>query len=600
MTEEAHAHLTGAGEFDCEPEPLPTLRHSSAHLMAQAVVQLFPGTQLAIGPPIEHGFYYDFARAQAFTPEDLVSIEARMHELAKADYPIVREEMSREEAIRFYEARGEPFKLEILHDLPADISRVSFYRQGDFVDLCRGPHVPSTGHIKFFKLLSTSGAYWRGDEHRPMLHRIYGTAWFSQAELDRHLWRLEEAKRRDHRKLGRELGLYEFHDVSPGAPFWFPKGMIVFRELERYSREMQDARGYTEISTPILVNKRLWEQSGHWEHYAENMFKVEVEEQIFSLKPMNCPESTYVYRASLRSYRDLPLRLAEMGRLHRNERSGTLTGLFRVRQFTQDDAHIYCRPDQLQAEIAAVLELVKEFYVTFGLEPMFRLATRPEKYLGTAEQWDHAEHALEEALKTNGLSYVVKPGDGAFYAPKIDIHIEDVLGRDWQMATIQADLTMVPERFQLEYVDANGRPKRPIVIHRAIFGSFERFIGILTEHFAGAFPTWLAPVQTRVIPVSAKSETYAQAVFERLRQGGLRVELDDRSEKLGYKIRDAQLQKIPYMLVVGEREAQEGTVSLRKRSGEEVKALAIERFLAEVTAEIRTRAATSRIGSGGG
>jgi threonyl-tRNA synthetase len=600
MTEEAHAHLTGAGEFDCEPEPLPTLRHSSAHLMAQAVVQLFPGTQLAIGPPIEHGFYYDFARAQAFTPEDLVSIEARMHELAKADYPIVREEMSREEAIRFYEARGEPFKLEILHDLPADISRVSFYRQGDFVDLCRGPHVPSTGHIKFFKLLSTSGAYWRGDEHRPMLHRIYGTAWFSQAELDRHLWRLEEAKRRDHRKLGRELGLYEFHDVSPGAPFWFPKGMIVFRELERYSREMQDARGYTEISTPILVNKRLWEQSGHWEHYAENMFKVEVEEQIFSLKPMNCPESTFVYRASLRSYRDLPLRLAEMGRLHRNERSGTLTGLFRVRQFTQDDAHIYCRPDQLQAEIAAVLELVKEFYVTFGLEPMFRLATRPEKYLGTAEQWDHAEHALEEALKTNGLSYVVKPGDGAFYAPKIDIHIEDVLGRDWQMATIQADLTMVPERFQLEYVDANGRPKRPIVIHRAIFGSFERFIGILTEHFAGAFPTWLAPVQTRVIPVSAKSETYAQAVFERLRQGGLRAELDDRSEKLGYKIRDAQLQKIPYMLVVGEREAQEGTVSLRKRSGEEVKALAIERFLAEVTAEIRTRAATSRIGSGGG
>jgi threonyl-tRNA synthetase len=600
MTEEAHAHLTGAGEFDCEPEPLPTLRHSSAHLMAQAVVQLFPGTQLAIGPPIEHGFYYDFARAQAFTPEDLVSIEARMHELAKADYPIVREEMSREEAIRFYEARGEPFKLEILHDLPADISRVSFYRQGDFVDLCRGPHVPSTGHIKFFKLLSTSGAYWRGDEHRPMLHRIYGTAWFSQAELDRHLWRLEEAKRRDHRKLGRELGLYEFHDVSPGAPFWFPKGMIVFRELERYSREMQDARGYTEISTPILVNKRLWEQSGHWEHYAENMFKVEVEEQIFSLKPMNCPESTYVYRASLRSYRDLPLRLAEMGRLHRNERSGTLTGLFRVRQFTQDDAHIYCRPDQLQAEIAAVLELVKEFYVTFGLEPMFRLATRPEKYLGTAEQWDHAEHALEEALKANGLSYVVKPGDGAFYAPKIDIHIEDVLGRDWQMATIQADLTMVPERFQLEYVDANGRPKRPIVIHRAIFGSFERFIGILTEHFAGAFPTWLAPVQTRVIPVSAKSEAYAQAVFERLRQGGLRVELDDRSEKLGYKIRDAQLQKIPYMLVVGEREAQEGTVSLRKRSGEEVKALAIERFLAEVTAEIRTRAATSRIGSGGG
>jgi threonyl-tRNA synthetase len=376
--------------------------------------------------------------------------------------------------------------------------------------------------------------------------------------------------------------------------------MVVVRELERFSREMQDAGGYQEVSTPILVNKRLWEQSGHWEHYAENMFKVEVEEQLFSLKPMNCPESTFVYRHALRSYRDLPLRLAEMGRLHRNERSGTLTGLFRVRQFTQDDAHIYCRPDQLQAEIAGVLEMVKQFYGTFGLEPMFRLATRPEKYLGTAEQWDHAERALEEALKDNGLAYVIKPGDGAFYAPKIDIHIEDVLGRDWQMATIQADLTMVPDRFQLEYVDADGQPKRPIVIHRAIFGSFERFIGILTEHFAGAFPTWLAPVQARVVPVSAKSLAYARTVFERLRAGGLRAELDDRSEKLGYKIRDAQMQKIPYMLVVGEREAQEGTVSLRKRSGEEIKALALERFLAEVTAEIRTRAVTSRIGSDGG
>jgi len=600
MADEAHAHLTGAGEYDCEPAPLPTLRHSTAHLMAQAVTQLFPEAKLAIGPPIESGFYYDFQRPEPFTPEDLARIEGRMHELARADYPIVREEMTREEAVRHYEARGEPFKVEILRDLPADVRRVSFYRQHDFVDLCRGPHVPSTGHIRFFKLLTTSGAYWRGDERRPMLHRIYGTAWFTQEELDRHLWRIEEAKRRDHRKLGRELGLFEFHDVSPGAPFWLPKGMILVRELERYSREMQDARGYSEISTPILVNKRLWEESGHWEHYADNMFKVEIEEQLFSLKPMNCPESTYVYRHALRSYRDLPLRLAEMGRLHRNERSGTLTGLFRVRQFTQDDAHIYCRPDQLQAEISSVLELVKEFYRTFDLEPMFRLATRPERFLGTVEQWDHAERALEEALKANGLSYIVKPGDGAFYAPKIDIHIEDVLGRDWQMATIQADLTMVPDRFKLEYIDADGQPKRPIAIHRAIFGSFERFIGILTEHFAGAFPTWLAPVQARVIPVSVKSLAYAQTVFERLRGGGLRAELDDRSEKLGYKIRDAQLQKIPYMVVVGEREAQDGTVSLRKRSGEEIKALLVERFLAEVTAEIRTRAVASRIGSDGG
>ncbi|MBI2467229.1 MAG: threonine--tRNA ligase [Candidatus Rokubacteria bacterium] len=600
MADEVQAHLTGAGEHDCEPAPLPTLRHSCAHLMAQAVTQLFPGTKLAIGPPIETGFYYDFSRPEPFGPEDLARIEARMHELAKADYPIVREERSREEAVRDYAAQGEPFKVEILQGLPPEVTRVSFYRQGEFVDLCRGPHVPSTGHIKHFKLLSTSGAYWRGDERRPMLQRIYGTAWFTQEELDRHLWRLEEAKRRDHRKLGRELSLFEFHDVSPGAPFWLPKGMIVVRELERYSREMQDARGYQEISTPILVNRRLWEQSGHWDHYAENMFKVEVEEQLFSLKPMNCPPSTFAYRHALRSYRDLPLRFAEMGRLHRDERSGTPTGLFRVRQFTQDDAHIYCRPDQLQAEIAGVLELVREFYGTFDLEPMFRLATRPPDAMGTAEQWDRAERALEEALKANGLSYTMKPGDGTFYGPKIDIHIEDALGRDWQMATIQVDLVMLPERFQLEYIDADGQAKRPVAIHRAIFGSFERFIGILTEQFAGAFPTWLAPVQARVLPVSEKHLAYARTVFERLRGGGLRVELDDRSEKLGYKVREAQLAKIPYMLVVGEREARDGTVSLRKRGGEDLGAMPLERFLAEVTAEIRTRAVTSRVGPGGG
>jgi len=600
MAEETLTHLTGEGQYDCTPEPLPTLRHSCAHLMAQAVTRLYPGTKLAIGPPIENGFYYDFSRPEPFTEEDLAGIEARMRELAQADFAIVREERSREDAIRYYEERDEPFKVEILRGLPPDVLRVSFYRQGEFVDLCRGPHVPSTGHIRAFKLLSTSGAYWRGDERRPMLQRIYGTAWLTPEELDRHLWRLEEAKRRDHRKLGRELDLFAFHDASPGAPFWLPKGMIVFRELERYSREMQDARGYAEISTPILVNKRLWEQSGHWEHYADNMFRVEAEEQIFSLKPMNCPESTYVYRASLRSYRDLPLRLAEMGRLHRNERSGTLTGLFRVRQFTQDDAHIYCRPDQLQDEITGVLSLVKDFYATFALEPLFRFATRPEKAMGTAEQWDRAEEALEAALKSNGLAFVLKPGDGAFYGPKVDIHIEDVLGRDWQMATIQVDLVMLPERFALEYVDADGQAKRPVAIHRAIFGSFERFIGILTEHFAGAFPTWLAPVQARVLPVSAKHVAYAQEVFERLHGGGLRAGLDDRSEKLGYKVREAQLQKVPYMLIVGEREAREGTVSVRKRSGEDVGALPVERFLAEVTAEIRTRAVTSRIGSGGG
>ncbi len=596
MVDETHAHLTGAGEYDCALEPLPTLRHSTAHLLAQAVTQVFPGVKLAIGPPIENGFYYDFHRDVPFTEEDLARLEERMRDLAKADYPIVREERSRADAIRYYRERDEPFKVEILEALPADVTRVSFYRQGEFVDLCRGPHVTGTGHIQAFKLLSSSGAYWRGDEHRPMLQRIYGTAWFTQEELDRHLWRLEESKRRDHRKLGRELELFAFHDVSPGAPFWLPKGMIVFRELERFERELQDAQGYQEISTPILVNKRLWEQSGHWEHYSENMFKVEAEEQIFSLKPMNCPESTFVYRQALRSYRDLPLRFSEMGRLHRNERSGTLTGLFRVRQFTQDDAHIYCRPDQLQEEIRAVLGLVATFYRTFGLEPTFRFATRPEKYLGTPEQWDAAERALEQALRVNDLPFTLKPGDGAFYAPKIDIHIEDLLGRDWQMATIQADLTMLPDRFELEYVDSDGRPKRPVVIHRAILGSFERFVGILTEHFAGAFPTWLAPVQVRVLPVSAKHAEYAGTVHRRLLEAGARAELDDRSEKLGYRVREAQVQKVPYVLVVGEREAREGTASVRKRGGEDVGAMPVDRFLAEVTAEIRTRAATSRIG----
>ena len=596
MADETHAHLTGAGEYDCAPEPLPTLRHSTAHLLAQAVTQLYPGVKLAIGPPIENGFYYDFQRDVPFTEEDLVRLEDRMRQLAKADYPIVREERSRTEAIAYYRGRNEPFKVEILEALAPEVRRVSFYRQGDFVDLCRGPHVPSTGHLQAFKLLSSSGAYWRGDEHKPMLQRIYGTAWFTQEELDRHLWRLQEAKRRDHRKLGRELELVAFHDVSPGAPFWLPKGMVIFRELERFARELQDARGYQEISTPILVNKKLWEQSGHWEHYAENMFRLEVDEQIFSLKPMNCPESTFVYTQSLRSYRDLPIRLAEMGRLHRNERSGTLTGLFRVRQFTQDDAHIYCRPDQLQAEIAGVLDLVREFYRTFGLEPFFKLATRPEKFLGTTEQWDQAEAALEEALKSHDLPFVVKPQDGNFYGPKIDIHIEDVLGRDWQLATIQADLTMLPERFQLEYVDSDGRPKRPVAIHRAILGSFERFIGILIEHFAGAFPAWLAPVQVRVLPVSVKHLEYAGAVHRRFVDAGVRAELDDRSEKLGYKVREAQLQKVPYVLVVGEREAREGTASVRKRGGEDAGAIPVERILADVTAEIRTRAVTSRIG----
>jgi len=561
--------------------------------MAQAVKRLFPGVKVAIGPAIEDGFYYDFAKAEPFAPEDLAKIEAVMRDIVSADYPFERQELPREQAIAFFRERGEPYKVEILEGL--DAPRVSLYRQGDFIDLCRGPHVPSTGHVKHFKLLSSSGAYWRGDERNPMLQRIYGTAWPTQEELEKHVWRLEEAKKRDHRKLGRELDLYVFHDVSPGAPVWLPHGWTLVRELERFVREVLDARGYQEISTPILVNKRLWEQSGHWEHFRENMFLVESEEQTFGLKPMNCPESTLVYRHALRSYRDLPLRFSDMGRLHRNERSGTLTGLFRVRQFTQDDAHIYCRLDQLQDEITSLLELVREWYKTFDLQPSFKLATRPAKRLGTEAQWDAAEAALHQALKANGLAYQLDPGEGTFYGPKIDVDIQDALGRRWQVATIQVDFQQ-PDRFALEYIDADGQAKRPVMVHRAIFGSFERFVGILTEHYAGAFPTWLAPVQARVLPVSEKHQEYGRAVYAKLRDARVRGELDDRNEKLGYRIREAQLKKVPYMLVVGERESQNGTVSLRHRTGEDRGAIPLDRVLADLAREIGTRASGLTVG----
>ena len=589
--EERHLRLTG--EFDCDPSPLSTVRHSTSHVMAQAVRRLFPGVKVAIGPAIDDGFYYDFAKAEPFTPDDLERIEAIMREIVKADLRFERREMDRVEAIRFFRERGEPFKVEILEGL--DVPRVSLYEQGEFVDLCRGPHVASTGEIKAFKLLSSSGAYWRGDEKNPMLQRIYGTAWLTQEDLDQHLWRLEEAKKRDHRKVGRELDLFDFHDVSPGAPFWLPNGWTIVRELERFVRESLDARGYQEISTPILVNKKLWEQSGHWEHYQDNMFKVEAEEQLFSLKPMNCPESTLVYRHALRSYRDLPLRFADMGRLHRNERSGTLSGLFRVRQFTQDDAHIYCRLDQLQEEIGTLLELVRDWYKTFTLESFFKLSTRPVKSIGTDEQWETAEQALHDALRANGLAYDLNPGDGAFYGPKIDVDVQDVLGRRWQNATIQLDFAQ-PDRFGLEYIDTDGQAKRPVMVHRAILGSFERFVGILTEHYAGAFPTWLAPVQARVLPISEKHGDYAREVWTRLRGARIRAELDDRNEKLGYRIRDAQVRKVPYMLVTGEREKQSGTVSLRHRSGDDLGAVPVDRVLADLAAEIASRSAGLTVG----
>jgi len=577
---EEDRHLRLTGEFDCDATPLATLRHSTSHVMAQAVKRLFPEVKVAIGPAIEDGFYYDFFKAEPFTPEDLARIEDEMRSIAKADLRFERREMPRAEAIAFFRQRGERFKVEILEGL--DAPTVSLYTQGDFIDLCRGPHVGSTGQIRFFKLLSSSGAYWRGDEKNPMLQRIYG-------------WRLEEAKKRDHRKLGRELDLYIFNEVSPGAPIWLPGGWTIVRELERFVREKLDASGYQEISTPILVNKKLWEQSGHWDYYQENMFLVESEEQIFSLKPMNCPESTIVYRHALRSYRDLPLRFSDMGRLHRNERSGTLTGLFRVRQFTQDDAHVYCRLDQIQAEITAMLGLVRDWYKPFGLEPFFKLSTRPPKSLGTDEQWRVAERGLEDALRANGLAFELNPGDGTFYGPKIDVDIQDALARRWQMATIQIDFQQ-PERFGLEYVDSDGQPKPPVMIHRAIFGSFERIVGILTEHYAGAFPTWLAPVQTRVIPISEKFADYARSVHERLRAARVRSELDDRNEKLGYRIREAQLSRVPYMLVCGAREAEAGTVSLRHRSGDDLGAVPVDRVVGDLAREIAARESSLTVG----
>ena len=553
--------------------PIDAMRHSTAHVMAEAVLELFPDAKLGIGPAIQNGFYYDFALPRPLTPGDLEAIEDRMRASVKADHAFVRKEVPFAEGRALEEAKGQTFKVEILDDLARKAEESStplppttFYEHGPFADLCKGPHVESTGHIGPFKLLAVAGAYWRGDEKRPMLQRIYGTVWESKAELDLFLERREEAKKRDHRKLGVQLDLFSFHDVSPGSAFWHPKGQRIWRTLETAMRELQDRRGYQEVSTPILVSERLWRQSGHWDHYADNMFIVEAEGQKFSLKPMNCPESTFIYRSHLRSYRDLPLRFSEFGRLHRNERSGALSGLTRVRQFIQDDAHVYVRPDQLTAEIEALLGEVRESYGWFGLEPRFAFATRPDKAIGDPALWDLAERLIKEALDRVGGDYVVKPKDGTFYAPKIDIYIDDALGREWQMATIQIDLTMLPERFDLTYIDEDGQPKRPMAIHRAILGSLERFIGILVEHFAGAFPLWIAPVQAVIIPIADRHVDAARELADELRAGGLRfVEVDDSDNRMQNKIRLAQGQKVPYMLILGDREVEARSAAVRRR-----------------------------------
>ena len=583
-------------DANAHDDPLDPMRHSAAHVMAEAVLELFPGTKLGIGPAIAGGFYYDFEVPRPLTPDDLVTIEERMRASVAADHAFVRREWDPDEGRTFLAAKGQGYKVEILDDLRTAAAlkgeaapAVTTYQHGPFIDLCRGPHVASTGRIGPFKLLSVAGAYWRGREDRPMLQRIYGTVWSTQEELDTYLWRREEARKRDHRRLGVALDLFSFHDVSPGSAFWHPKGQRLWRTLEGAMRELQEQRGYQEISTPILVHRKLWEQSGHWDHYADNMFRMESEGQTFSLKPMNCPESTYIYRSRVRSYRDLPLRLNEYGRLHRNERSGTLSGLTRVRHFIQDDAHIYVRPDQLGDEITALLGEVATTYAWFGLTPRFAFATRPEKALGDPAVWERAEALITDALRAAGVQYVVNPGDGTFYAPKIDIYIDDALGREWQLATIQADLMMLPERFDLHYIDEEGRPQRPIAIHRAIYGSLERFIGILVEHFGGAFPFWCAPVQAVVVPIADRHNDAAHELATVLAARGIRVEVDDSSNRMNYKIRAAQEQKVPYMLVLGDREIAARAAAPRTRAGEQQETIGWEALAERLAAEAAAR-----------
>jgi len=575
------------------PEGLEVLRHSTAHLMAQALKRLHPGTKLAIGPVVGERFFYDVECPKALSEEDFAEIEAEMRRIVEEDLPIRREEIGKAEAIALFEGMGEQFKLEILEDL--NDGEISVYRQGEFVDLCRGPHVPSTGRIKAFKLLSVAGAYWRGDSSRPMLQRIYGTSFPSAKELEAYLHRLEEAARRDHRRLGPALGLYSFHEEAPGFAFWHPKGQILYRTLENFSRELQEKRGYQEVATPWILRSTLWERSGHWQHYRENMFVMEYEGETLAVKPMNCPNHCLLYKEQTRSYRDLPLRIAEYGPLSRYELSGTLHGLMRVRGLHQDDAHLFVREDQIESEIAGVLELFDEVYSTLGMSYTIKLSTRPDDFMGSIETWDRAEAALARALEKAGREYEINPKDGAFYGPKLDFFVKDALDRVWQCATVQLDYQF-PEKFDLTYVDADGTEKRPVMIHRAIMGSLERFIGILVEHFGGAFPTWLAPVQVRVIPIGEAHLEYARQVARELREAGLRVEVDARNEKVGYKIRDAQVQKVPYMLVVGDKEASGGTVSVRSRSLGELGSMSVAELKEQLVAEVASKALEPALG----
>ena len=564
-----------------------TLRHTASHILAQAVKRLWPEAKLAIGPAIDKGFYYDIDMEHTLTPEDLGKIEKEMSRIVKENLPITKSVMPRQEAIEFFKSKNEDYKVELIEDLPED-AVISCYAQGDFIDLCAGPHVASTGKVKAFKLQSIAGAYWRGDEKNKMLQRIYGTAFEKKEELDAYLHLLEEAAKRDHRKLGKELGLFVIKEEGPGFPFFLPKGMALRNELENFWREVHHYFGYEEIRTPIILSKHLWETSGHWDHYRENMYTTIIDDEEYAIKPMNCPGGILVYQNEMHSYRDFPLRYAELGLVHRHELSGALHGLFRVRAFTQDDAHVFMLPEQMQSELMKVIELFDRIYSQFGLKYHVELSTKPDNAMGDDAIWEAATEALRNAIEAKGIPYVINPGDGAFYGPKLDYHIEDSLGRTWQCGTIQLDMNL-PERFQIEYVGEDGQKHRPIMIHRACFGSMERFIGILTEHYAGAFPTWMAPVQVKILPISEKHVEYAKELAKQMHRDYVRVEVDDRSEKIGYKIRQAQMAKVPYMLVVGDKEVEEGTVNVRKHGGDELGSVPFEEFFNSIKIEIKER-----------
>ena len=561
--------------------------HTTSHIMAQAIKRLYPDVKLAIGPSVADGFYYDVDSETPLTAEDLVKIEAEMKKIVKEALPITRFTKSREEAIAYFKEKEEPYKVELIEDLPED-AEISFYQQGEFVDLCAGPHLMSTKPVKAFKLTSLAGAYWRGSEKNKMLTRIYGTSFTKKADLEEYLNRMEEAKKRDHRKLGKELGLFMMREEGPGFPFFLPKGMVLKNTLLDYWREIHRKNGYVEISTPIMLSRHLWETSGHWDHYKENMYTTVIDDTDFAIKPMNCPGGILVYQSEPRSYRDLPLRMGELGLVHRHEKSGQLHGLMRVRCFTQDDAHIFMMPEQIRDEIKGVARLIDEVYQLFGFKYHVELSTRPEDSMGSDEDWEMATEALRGALDDLGLPYVVNEGDGAFYGPKIDFHLEDSIGRTWQCGTIQLDFQL-PLRFNCEYIGADGEKHRPIMIHRVVFGSIERFIGILIEHFAGAFPTWLSPVQVKVLPISDKYMEYGEKVKAALEAANIRTEIDTRAEKIGYKIREARLQKIPYMLVVGAKEEEENTVSVRSRFAGDEGAKSLDDFIAAITEEIKNR-----------